>query len=116
MDRTAKLTAGAIAAFVVLVIAVAAYPAVFFGVHDDDLAASLNHELPRAEVGDYGLSCVHPSPENWRCGPYDLDVDWRGCWHATPQRAQRFAHEPHSGCIGVADMVGLHDPVLDSAD
>jgi hypothetical protein len=106
VDRTAKLIAGAIAAILVLALVIAGYPAVVFGTEADDLAASLSSE--GADTGgDAYFSCAPARRVDWRCGDYNVDVNWRGCWTAAASPDSKL-----SGCIGLSDHLGFNDPVF----
>jgi hypothetical protein len=102
-------------ALIVLVVAAAigffAYPAVVMGTGADSLAASVNHEDASFESeGENWIWCRPGDPVEWRCGPYDVNSDWRGCWEAHAHIGFR---PPLSGCIDMLDVLGFRGPLPD---
>ena len=109
VDAVAKGVATAIAILAVAIAGFFAYPAVVFGTDADKVASSLNHVGGTGdnEVSNRWIACQPGDHADWRCGPYLVDSDWRGCW-----TARRGVHGTTalSGCIDLTDALGLRGP------
>jgi hypothetical protein len=112
VDGRARLLAAGLAVLVLVAVAVAGYPAAVFGTDESALSNSVNEVAGDPEPGMLAeaLSC-RQSGRGWRCGNYAVDVDWRGCWRATPAKvAKTPATRTLTGCIGLSDLLGLSAP------
>jgi hypothetical protein len=108
MDRTATLVLFGIASGALAVIVLAAYPALFVGTSEGALAKSLYEARDIGNDADgTGYERCRESDGEWTCGPYRVDVDWRGCWEAVALIGVR---PGVSGCIGLGDVLGLTGP------
>lgn len=116
MDRTAKVVLAGTALTAIAVIALLAYPSAIVGFDADDLSASVNDGAGTNEENAFfdRMVCRQGEHADWRCGPYRVNTDWRGCWSATPNHGNRFARPELSGCVSVTDLLGLNNgPLLD---
>jgi hypothetical protein len=90
-------------------------PTPILGVDGESLAASVG-----VPVGVAGFGPCEKQGDEWRCvigevsssEPYLVDVDWLGCWAATPEVPARLEGQaPGSqrpvleGCVTIADHV-----------
>jgi hypothetical protein len=111
VDRTAKLALLGITLAVLAVVAVAGYPALFVGTDEGALAISLYDARDiRSDESGRGYERCRESDGEWRCGPYRLDVDWRGCWETV---AKLGGGPGLSGCIDLGDVLGFGGPPPD---
>ncbi len=86
-------------------------PALLMGVSGDGLARSIAGGNPASDGG----GCTKRRNGDWKCwvhgpeanGTYLVDVNWMGCWTATPVRRQvdRGNSGQVKGCIELGDII-----------
>ncbi|HWT90549.1 MAG TPA: hypothetical protein VN179_05485, partial [Solirubrobacterales bacterium] len=79
----------------------------------DALQSAVGNDIPYLDDPD---PCERQADGSWRCTRWDegfsgtiayrVEVDWKGCWHATrAQPSAEGARKRLSGCLALSDFV-----------